>query len=954
MIPGKFIAKWRASELKERSAAQEHFIDLCRLLDEPTPAEADPAGKWYCFERGARKDTGGDGWADVWKRGCFAWEYKGKHKDLDRAFNQLRQYALALENPPLLIVSDMVRFRIRTNWTNCVSVTHEFTLDDLADGAVRDQLKWAMSEPERLRPGETRQTVTERAAATFADLAQGLRDGGHDPEMVAHFVNRMVFCMFAEDVGLLPDDMFTRMLTHARRSPDRFADYASRLFGAMATGGDIDFQAVAWFNGGLFDDDTSLPLDREGIETALRAAKLDWSEIDPSILGTLFERGLDPEKRSQLGAHYTDRDKIMRIVDPVIVRPLLAEWEIEKAGIADKLERADGAGSTAARTRLRRQADRLLRAFLERLRNFTVLDPACGSGNFLYLALHALKDIEHRVQLEAESLGLERGFPAVGPANVKGIELNAYAAELARVSVWIGEIQWMRRNGFSNADNPILDPLDTIECRDAILTPDGCEPEWPDADVVIGNPPFLGGKLLIGGLGEDYVSRMFSAWQSRVPPEADLVCYWFVKAGEQVASGKATRVGLVATNSIRGGANRRALQAATDGRPIFDAWSDEPWVIDGAAVRVSLVCFSGTNDEHRPETRINGEPADEIHSDLTARHGGAGIDLTTAKRIPANSGIAFMGDTKGGPFDVPGDLAREWLRLPANPNGRPNADVLKPWVNGMGLTRRPADKWIVDFRWSMTEADAALYEAPFAHVKKHVWPMRQRNRREAYRVNWWRHVEPRQGMWEVLTGLARYIVTPRVSKHRLFVWVDAPICPDSATIAIARDDDTTLGILHSRFHEAWSLRLGTWLGKGNDPRYTPTTTFGTYPFPDGLTPDTPAKDYADDPHAVAIAQAARRLVELRDRWLNPPEWVEWVDEPVLGYPKRPVARDEAAAGELKARTLTNLYNVRPQWLDDAHRALDTAVAVAYGWDAGISEDEALGELLALNLGERRC
>ena len=946
MTPGAFVAKWRRSELKERSAAQEHFIDLCRLLGEPTPAEADPTGERYCFERGARKDTGGDGWADVWKRGCFAWEYKGKHKDLDRAFNQLRQYALALENPPLLIVSDMVRFRIRTNWTNCVSVTHEFTLEDLADGAVRDKLKWAMSEPERLRPGETRQTVTERAAATFADLAQGLRDRGHDPEKVAHFVNRMVFCMFAEDVGLLPDDMFTRMLTHARSSPDKFADYASRLFGAMATGGDIDFQAVAWFNGGLFDDDTALPLDQEGIETALSAATLDWSEIDPSIFGTLFERGLDPDKRSQLGAHYTDRDKIMRIVDPVIVRPLLAEWEAEKAGIADKLERADGAGSSAARTRLRRQADRVLRAFLERLRNFTVLDPACGSGNFLYLALHALKDIEHRVQLEAEALGLERGFPAVGPANVRGIELNAYAAELARVSVWIGEIQWMRRSGFSNADNPILDPLDTIECRDAILAPDGSEPAWPEADVVIGNPPFLGGKLLIGGLGEDYVSRMFAAWQSRVPPEADLVCYWFVKAGEQVASDKATRVGLVATNSIRGGANRRALQATTDGRPIFDAWSDEPWVIDGAAVRVSLVCFSGTNDEHRPEARINGEPADEIHSDLTAKHGGVGIDLTTAKRIPANSGVAFMGDTKGGPFDIPGDLAREWLRLPANPNDRPNSDVLRPWMNGMSITRRPADKWIVDFGWTMVREEAALYEAPFQHAQEHVHPMRQRNRRESYRCNWWRHVEPRQGMWRALHGLTRYILTPRVAKHRLFVWCDARVCPDSATIAIARDDDTTFGILHSRFHEAWSLGLGTSLE--DRPRYTPTTTFGTFPFPIGLSPDILAAEYATDPHAIAIAAAARRLVKLRDRWLHPPEWVEWRDEPVLGYPKRPIARNDAPMKQLKARTLTNLYNARPQWLDDAHAALDAAVAAAYGWGAGISEDKVLQELLELN------
>ena len=320
MTPGEFIAKWRASELKERSASQEHFIDLCRLLGEPTPAEADPAGEWYCFERGARKDTGGDGWADVWKRGCFAWEYKGRRANLDAAFNQLRQYALALENPPLLIVSDMVRFRIRTNWTNSVSVTHEFTLDDLADGATRDRLKWAVSDVERLRPGETRQTVTERAAATFAELAQGLRDRGHDPQTVAHFVNRLVFCMFAEDVGLLPDNMFTRMLEQARRRPGEFAELGRDLFGAMAAGGRVGFESVAWFNGGLFDDDTALPLDREGIEAALRAAALDWSEIDPSILGTLFERGLDPDKRSQLGAHYTDRDKIMRIVDPVIVQ----------------------------------------------------------------------------------------------------------------------------------------------------------------------------------------------------------------------------------------------------------------------------------------------------------------------------------------------------------------------------------------------------------------------------------------------------------------------------------------------------------------------------------------------------------------------------------------------------------------------------------------------------------
>ena len=948
MTPNEFIAKWQASELKERSAAQEHFIDLCRLLGEPTPAEADPKGEHYCFERGARKDSGGDGWADVWKRHCFAWEYKGKHADLDAAFDQLRQYALALENPPLLIVSDMRRFRIRTNWTNSVSKTLEFGLDDLADAEIRDKLKWAMSDPERLRPGETRQTLTERAARTFAELAQSLREHGHAPQEVAHFVNRLVFCMFAEDVGLLPGEMFTRMLQHARQEPEAFATLARDLFGAMSAGGRVGFETVEWFNGGLFEDDATLPMDKEQIETALEASELDWSNIDPSILGTLFERGLDPDKRSQLGAHYTDRDKIMRIIDPVIVRPWLAEWKTARAEIASSLERADSAKSKAAATRHRRQAENSLGAFLERLRKFTVLDPACGSGNFLYLALQALHDLEHRVQLEAEALGLQRAFPSVGPANVKGIELNAYAAELARVSVWIGEIQWMRRNGFPGSREPVLDPLETIECRDAVLTREGDEPEWPEADVIIGNPPFLGGKLLITNLGEEYVSTLFRAYEDRVPREADLVCYWFVKAGEHLGRGASKRVGLVATNSIRGGANRRALERATDGKPIFDAWSDEPWVVDGAAVRVSLVCFSKPEDALMPERRLDGEAVDEIYTDLTARRGEAGADLTKAGRLAQNAGAAFMGDTKGGPFDVSGDLAREWLREPANPHGRPNSDVLAPWMNGMAITRRPADKWIVDFGWNMVKEEAALYEAPFEHAQEHVYPMRQGNRREAYRVNWWRHVEPRQGMWKALKGLPRYIVTPRVAKHRLFAWLDICVRPDSQLIVIARDDDTTFGILHSRFHEVWSLRMGSWLGKGNDPRYTPTTTFETFPFPEGLSPDIPAGDYFMDPRAQAIASEARRLVELRDRWLNPPEWVEWVEEPVPGYPRRPVPRDEEAATALKKRTLTEVYNARPQWLADAHTRLDQAVAAAYGWPSDITDDAALRKLLARN------
>ena len=943
MTPAAFIAKWRASELKERSGSQEHFIDLCRLLGEPTPAEADLSGERYCFERGARKDTGARGWADVWKRHCFAWEYKGKHADLDAAFNQLRRYALALENPPLLIVSDMVRFRIRTNWTNSVSAEHAFALEDLAEASVRAKLKWAMSDPERLRPGETRQAATERAAAAFAALAQSLRARGHDARAVAHFVNRLVFCLFAEDIGLLPARMFTRMLEQARSRPESFTGMASALFGAMAQGGLVGFEPVAWFNGGLFDDDSALPLARSEIDAALAAAALDWSEIDPSILGTLFERGLDPDKRSQLGAHYTDRDKIMRIVDPVVVRPLLAEWAAAKAGIASALERAGRARAPAARTRRRAEARRLLDGVLERLRGFTVLDPACGSGNFLYLALHALKDLEHRVQLEAEALGLEYGFPAVGPANVRGIELNAYAAELARVSVWIGEIQWMRRNGFRESRDPILKPLETIRNGDAILSPEGGEPEWPAADVVIGNPPFLGGKLLRRGLGGDYVESLRRLYGSRLHGEADLVCHWFDKAARLVADGAVARAGLVATNSIRGGRNRAVLDRIVADGAIFDAWSDEPWVVDGAAVRVSLVCFGPK--EAGGSGRLNGAAADRIAADLTAGR----VDLGKAGRLARNAGVSFMGDIKNGAFDVPGDLAREWLRLPANPNGRPNSDVLKPWMNGMDVTRRPSGRWIVDFGASMSEAEAALYEAPFAHVAEHVKPVRQRNRARKVREFWWRHEAPRPGMRRALDGLKRYIVTPVVAKHRLFAWLDARICPDHQLIAIARDDDTTFGILHSRFHEMWSIRLGTSLE--DRPRYTPTTTFETFPFPEGLSPDVPAADYADDPRAIAIADAARRLVELRDRWLNPPELggVDRGVRPRLPAPPRPVPRDATAARELDKRTLTALYNARPQWLADAHAVLDSAVAAAYGCRIDGADDDFLRKLSDLNM-----
>lgn len=254
MTPVHFVSKWQAAQLKERSAAHEHFIDLCRLLGEPTPAEADPTGEWYCFERGARKDSGTKGWADVWKRHHFAMEYKSEGKSLDAAFNQLRQYALALENPPLLIVCNFAFIRIHTNWTNTPSQTHEIKLSRMLDERNRRKLKWAFSDPDRLKPGETSRSLTERAAASFASLAQSLRDRGHDAQVVARFVNRLVFCMFAEDVGLLPNRMFSRLLAAARFRNKHFPVLSKKLFRVMSTGGLLGLETVDWFNGGLFDD----------------------------------------------------------------------------------------------------------------------------------------------------------------------------------------------------------------------------------------------------------------------------------------------------------------------------------------------------------------------------------------------------------------------------------------------------------------------------------------------------------------------------------------------------------------------------------------------------------------------------------------------------------------------------------------------------------------------------
>ena len=915
MNVSEFIAKWKKAKLKERSAAQEHFIDLCRLLNHPTPAEADPTGATFCFEKGATKHGGGDGFADVWKKDFFGWEYKGKHKDLVAAYDQLLLYRDALANPPLLVLCDLDRIIVHTNFTKTVSATHEIPLDKLGEQRSLEILRAVFFDPEKLRPGKTSEAITQDAARQFAGIAEAMRKRGLNSGQVAHFLDRIVFCLFAEDIGLLPDMIFSRITDKAAGDPARFSRFVGQLFEAMSTGGEFGLESIRHFNGNLFDDASVLELTADEVRWITDAAALDWSAVDPSIFGTLFERGLDPSKRSQLGAHFTGKEDIELLVNAVVMQPLSREWDETKLVVETLLttgKKKPGSKRTkplsaSAQKKARGEAESLIHRFLVRLQTVKVLDPACGSGNFLYVTLQKLKDMEKAVILYSMDQGLGSFLPLVGPWQLFGIEINPYAHDLAQMTVWIGWLQWIRFNGFGSPQEPILRPMKgNFQCRDSIVDlsdpANPGEPDWPKVDFIVGNPPFLGGKLLRRNLGDEYVDKMLACWKGRVPAEADLCCYWFEKARAHVQKKRCKRAGLLATQGIRGGANREALKRVKESGNIFWAVSDKDWILEGANVHVSLIGF----DDGEEETRLlDGQTVANINPNLSSA-----ADITQARVLDENKGIPFMGDTKVGPFDIPEELAREWLDM-RNPNGRPNSDVVRPWANGLEITRSPQHIWIVDFPPGMTEQEAAQYEAPFEYVREHVKPYRSKARSgDRTGVPWWIHQRPRPDMRAAIEALPRYIATPTVSKHRVFVWLEGHILPDHQLIVFARSDDYFFGVLHSRAHEVWALALGTRLE--TRPRYTPTTSFETFPMPE-----------PDPTHAEAIASAARELDGARRNWLG----------------------DRSD----KKRTLTTLYNAKPTWLVNAHARLDKAVFAAYGWEAGLSNDSILDRLLELNL-----
>ena len=945
MSVAAFVEKWRRVSARETQAAQSHFNDLCDVIGLPKPLEADPEGVDYAFEKGVKRPDGSTGQADVRKAGCFGWEYKGKRKNLTAAYEQLLGYREGLGNPPLLVVSDMNRIEIHTNFTNTEPRVIRFDLTDLRDNPFHYTkiLRDVFIDPEALHPNRDPRYITETAAAKFGEVAEALRDLDHDPNAVARFLNRLVFCFFAESIGLFRDDdrnthePVSLTLSFLRRNPERSRAQISAVFDAMSRREITDFGPfpTPWFNGGLFDAsaaEETFGLTADLILALLETADLDWSRIDPAIFGTLFERGLDPKRRSQVGAHYTDPDNIMRVVEPVILRPLRREFnalrdELDPAGsrVEESFTAYDANGSLELDQPDPDSPQARIRAFHERLAAVRVLDPACGSGNFLYVAMRELKQLEQElINWANEAFGVKSLHRRIGPENMLGIDIDRFAVDLTRMSLWIGNIQWTLEHGFSHLPSPILGRIDQIECRDAILAEDEegnpIPADWPEAEFIVGNPPFLGGKLMLEELGDDYIAGLRKAWGGAIGGHSDLCAYWHEVARRQIEQHSVVRAGLLATSSVTGRDTRHVLENICTSGSIFLAYRDEEWVNDGAAVRIAIVC---QDDGSEAERRLDGEAVDSINANLLS-----GPDLLSAAQLSENVDIGYRGTTRNGPFDISPDDAERMLAAPLNVNGQPNSDVIFPFVIARDLAQRPRGHYVIDFGQDRSEKDSAAYERPFEHIKEHVYPVRQRNRTARLKTQWWLYDAWRPGLRGAIGSLSRYVATPVTSKHRFYVWLAPNVIPDGTVNVIAKDDDYTFGVLHSRLHDAWAFAQSSRLADGPSRRYVHTQCFNTFPFPWPLnTPDDTLTE-AQLAHRDAIAVAAVSLNDQREAWLNPPN---------------------ADPDELRQRTMTNLYNNPPAWLQIAHQEIDEAVSAAYGWPADLSDDEILSRLLALNL-----
>ncbi len=1025
MTPDAFIARWRHADGSELANAQSFVRELCELLEvpPPDPARADTAENAYVFERRVvfRHGDGGssEGRIDCYRRAAFVLESKKLRQGVEsRAFDdgmlraraQGENYVRALPpeegRPPLLVVVDVGRvIELYAEFSRSGGAytpfpdtrRHRIRLEELREPAVRERLRRVWLDPMSLDPARVSARVTRDIAQRLADIARALEADGHDAEAVAQFLTRCLFCFFAEDVGLLPradgKGAFTALLESLARAPEQFVSLVGEVWRAMDAGGfSVALRAeLPRFNGKLFKDPRVLSLTREQIVLLTAAGRADWAEVEPAIFGTLLESALDPRERHDLGAHYTPRAYVERLVLPSVIDPLRADWRDSQAA----------ALLLANEGRLKDAAD-LVRAWHHKLCGIRVLDPACGSGNFLYVTLEHMKRLEGEVLDTLAQFGdtqqrLEVEGLSVDPHQFLGLEINPRAAAIAEMVLWIGYLQWhFRTRGAGLPPSPILRDFHNIECRDAVLAYDRVdyvtdaagipltrwdgratkphpvtgEPvpdeaarvpleryhnprpaDWPQADYIVGNPPFIGAAAMRQALGDGYTEALRAAWPE-VPDSADFVMFWWHHAADLTRRDQARRFGFITTNSLKQTFNRRVLERHLDAAPPLSlAWAipDHPWVdaASGAAVRIAMSVGQAGHAAGLLQTVVaeGGTEADAVHIELAGKTGRIHADLTIgadvagAGALRANSGISSPGfKLHGAGFIVTPEQAAALLPLPASPaggggetppassrdggratslpasgEGRGGEGIIRPYRNGRDLTDRPRGVLLID-TWGLGEDELRQrHPAVWQWLHERVKPERDQNKRASYRDNWWLFGEPRKDLRAMLAGLPRYIATVETAKHRVFQFLDATIAPDNKLICVALADAYALGVLSSRVHVVWALAAGSRLGVGNDPVYVKTNCFEKFPFPDA-SPEQQAR----------IAALAEQLDAHRKR--------QQAAHPELTLTGMYNVLAKLRSGELlnakdKATHEMGLVAVLRQLHDD----LDAAVLDAYGW-----------------------
>ena len=1013
-----FIRRWSNREGGQERANYSLFLtELCDVLDvqHPDPAAASHALNDYVFERRVERLSAEGvvetGRIDLYKRGHFIVEAKqsrwkgGKKAVLSaqadlfsqtaeevevkpgaldllmiNARRQAESYALALPPdhpyPPFVLACDVGRaIELYADFSGhgrhyrqFPDATHfRIELSQLAEPSVRQLLRDIWERPQSLDPALKTAKITREIAGKLAEVSRALEARGFDPRSVALFLMRCLFTMFVEDAGLIRAKSFRELLDRCAEEPRRFPFEMADLWRHMDAG---DYspaigEKLLRFNGKLFKSASALPLNHDEIVLLRDAATSDWRDLEPAIFGTLFEQAIDPQERKRLGAHYTPRAYVERLVDATIIEPLNADW------IA-----AQSAAERAQRSGIRSAAVREIEDFLKRLSAVRVLDPACGTGNFLYVALRRMKQLEGEVLKQLHDVGGNEALAAVAGVSVKpeqffGIELNQRAVEIAELVLWIGYLQWHLRTRGAAPQEPVLGSSDHVRAADAVLAwtgfpqpqlkrdtlghpvsdqsgspiyvyPDPYRPDWPEADFIVGNPPFIGGKDIRGRLGSGYAEALRAAHR-QINPSADYVMYWWNHAADLLTrnGSRLRRFGLVTTNSITQVFQRRVVERhLRSGSPIslILAIPDHPWTkasADAAAVRIAMtVATAGKHPGVLREVVSEGElNTDEPHVEFVEKRGTInadltiGADVTSARPLLANAGLCSPGvKLHGDGFIVTREEARR-LGLGTRPGLEKH---IREYRNGRDLTARPRDVVVIDLFGLGAEEVRQRFPEVYQHLFETVKPQRERNRRDAYRTNWWLFGEPRRDLRPALAAIDRYIVTVETMKHRAFQFLDRSFLPDNMLVVIGIADAFCLGVLSSRIHGVWALRAGGWLGVGNDPRYSKSSCFDPFPFPDAA-----AASKAKIRSLAEELDAVRKLVLGEDPDLTLTSLYNVLHE--LG---RPAALDSKAA-DIKDRG-------RILILRELHDQIDAAVARAYGWPEDLDDDAILNRLVTLN------